>query len=172
MQYGICICGLNGSGKTTLARALAEALQFRHMDAEDYYFTESENSYSQARTQDEVRCMVLEDVVNYPCFVYSCVKGDMGEAINSRYNLIVYLKAPKEIRMERIRQRAAEKFGERILPGGDLYEQEETFFAFAAGRTPDPIENWIKTMPCRVICLDGTKQVGDHVKKILDEIWI
>jgi len=27
-------------------------------------------------------------------------------------------------------------------------------------------------MPCRVICLDGTKQVGDHVKKILDEIWI
>ena len=54
MKYGICVCRLNGCGKTTLARALAEALKFRHMDAEDYYFRESANPYSNARTQEEV----------------------------------------------------------------------------------------------------------------------
>lgn len=170
MKYGICVCGLNGCGKTTLARALAEVLQFRHMDAEDYYFTESANPYSHARTQEDVRKLLLDDIGSSPCFVYSCVKGDMGEEINKRYDMIVYLEVPAEIRGIRLRQRAAEKFGERILPGGDLYEQEEKFFAFAAGRSSAPIEEWIKNMPCRVIRLDGREPVRRNIEKILSEM--
>lgn len=167
MKYGICVCGLNGCGKTTLARALAEALKFRHMDAEDYYFRESANPYSNARTQEEVRKLLLEDIGSSPRFVYSCVKGDMGDQINSMYDLIVYLEVPAEIRGIRIRQRAAEKFGDRVLPGGDLHEQEEKFFDFAAGRNSAPIEAWIKNMPCRVIRLDGREPVRKNIEKIL-----
>ena len=89
----------------------------------------------------------------------------MGEEINKRYDMIVYLEVPAEIRGIRLRQRAAEKFGERVLPGGDLYEQEEKFFAFAAGRSSAPIEEWIKNMPCRVIRLDGREPVRRNIEK-------
>ena len=170
MKYGICVCGLNGSGKTTLAHNLSEKLHIRHMDAEDYYFTQSPNPYSHARIQEEVRRMVLDDIGKYPCFVYSSVKGDMGEEINSRYDLVVYLEVPAEIRMKRIRQRAAERFGDRILPGGDLYEQEEKFFAFAAGRDPAVIESWLETVSCPVLRLDGRDPVPENVSRILEAI--
>ena len=51
MKCGICVCGLNGSGKTTLAGALAQELNFIHMDIEQYYFTSIHNPYTSPRTR-------------------------------------------------------------------------------------------------------------------------
>ena len=172
MQYGICICGLNGSGKTTLGAALAERLGFKHMDVEDYYFTRADNPYASARTRDEVEVLLLEDIKQNPCFVFSAVNGNMNSEINSCYDLVVYLEVPLELRMKRIRQRAYEKFGDRVLPGGDMYEQEEKFFAFAEKRSPEKIEEWLQTLTCRVIRLDGTKAVEYYVQTLIDRINI
>ncbi len=166
MKYGICICGLNGSGKTTLAGALAKELGFWHMDIERYYFDPSDNPYASPRTKDEVNRLLLEDIKRHPRFVFSAVSGDMPEAIVSLYKLVVYLDVPQPIRMERIRQRAVERFGDRVLPGGDLHEQEEHFFAFARNRTPEKIEEWLKTVTCRVARLDGTEPVKANVERI------
>ena len=168
MQYGICICGLNGSGKTTLGAALAEKLGFKHMDVEDYYFTRTDNPYASARPRDEVEVLLLEDIKQNPCFVFSAVNGNMNSEINSCYDLVVYLEVPQEIRMKRIRQRAFDKFGDRVLPGGDMYEQEEKFFEFAEKRSPEKIEEWLQTLKCRVVKLDGSKPIEDNIKVLID----
>ena len=172
MQYGICICGLNGSGKTTLGAALAEKLGFKHMDVEDYYFTRTDNPYASARTREEVEVLLLEDVRKNPCFVFSAVNGNMNHEINSCYDLVVYLEVPLELRMKRIRQRAFDKFGDRVLPGGDMYEQEEKFFEFAEKRSPEKIEEWLQTLTCRVVRLDGSKPVKDNIKALIERINI
>ncbi len=166
MKYGICVCGLNGSGKTTLAGALAKELNFKHMDVEQYYFTSTNNPYSSSKTREEVEWMLLEDIKQNPCFVFSTVNGNMTEEINTYYNLVIYLDVPVEIRMNRIRQRAINKFGDRVLPGGDMHEQEEKFFAYAEKRSPQKIENWLKTIPCPSIRLDGTKPIQENVRVI------
>ena len=127
MKYGICICGLNGSGKTTLASALAEELNFQHMDVEDYYFTSADNPYQSSRTREEVEQLLLEDIKLNPCFVFSAVNGNMAKEINACYDMVIYLDVPVDIRMKRIRQRAIDKFGNRVLSGGDMYEQEKIF---------------------------------------------
>ncbi len=168
MQYGICVCGLNGSGKTTLGAALAEKLGFKHMDVEDYYFTRTDNPYASARTREEVEELLLEDIKQKPCFVFSAVNGNMNEEINSCYDLVVYLEVPLELRMKRIRQRAFDKFGDRVLPGGDMYEQEEKFFEFAEKRSPEKIEAWLKGLVCRVVRLDGSKPIEDNIKVLID----
>ncbi len=170
MKYGICICGLNGSGKTTLGAALARELNYKHMDVENYYFTSSDNPYASARTREEVEVLLLEDIRQNPSFVFSAVNGNMNHDINSRYDLVVYLEVPQEIRMKRIRQRAVDKFGDRVLPGGDMYEQEEKFFEFAEKRSPDKIEAWLDTLKCRIIRLDGTKAVYDNVNTLIERI--
>ena len=166
MKYGICICGLNGSGKTTLAAALARELHFIHMDIEQYYFTASDQPYSSARTRKEVEKLLLSDIKENPHFVFSAVCGDMPAEITQTYALAVYLDVPREIRMKRIRQRAMDRFGDRIQPGGDMYEQEERFFAYAQKRTPDKIETWLKNLSCPILRLDGTKPIQENVEAI------
>jgi len=161
---GICVCGLNGSGKTTFAEALAKKLKVKHMDIEQYYFTSADNPYASSRTREEVERLLLEDMNQNPDFVFSAVNGNMNSEINEKYSLVVYLDAPPDIRMKRIRQRAVEKFGDRVLFGGDMYEQEEKFFAFAQKRTPDKIEDWLNTVSRKVIRLDGTKSIQENVE--------
>ncbi|MBQ4044134.1 MAG: AAA family ATPase, partial [Clostridia bacterium] len=129
-RTGILICGPNGSGKSTLGRALAGALGYRLMDTEDYYFPDPEAAYTVSRTRDEVRTLLLADMDRYAGFVMVSVNGDWGEEINTRYDLVVWLSAPSDLRLTRVRQRTLDRFGERALPGGDLYEQEEAFHAF------------------------------------------
>lgn len=166
MRCGICVCGLNGSGKTTLAGALAKELSFEHMDVEQYYFSSMDNPYSSSRTREEVERLLLEDIKQNPSFVFSAVNGDMTPEINKNYALVVFLDVPLDIRMKRIRQRAIDKFGDRVLPGGDMYEQEEQFFSYAEKRTPEKIEDWLETLSCKVIRLDGTKTIQENVEFI------
>ena len=166
MKCGICICGLNGSGKTALASALAKELKLKHMDIEQYYFTSTDNPYASSRTRAEVEQLLLEDIKQNPRFVFSAVNGNMIPEINANYDLVVYLNVPLDMRMKRIRQRAIDKFGDRVLPGGDMYKQEEKFFAYAEKRTPEKIDNWLETLSCRVIRLDGTKPIQENVEFI------
>lgn len=172
MKYGICICGLNGSGKTTLASALAKKLNFKHMDVEDYYFTSADNPYQSSRTREEVEQLLLEDIKLNPCFVFSAVNGNMAKEINACYDMVIYLDVPVDIRMKRIRQRAIDKFGNRVLSGGDMYEQEEKFFEYAEKRKPDKIEEWLNTMVCKCIRLDGTKPISESIKTIVENMQV
>lgn len=166
MTQGIAIVGLNGSGKTTLGRALAERLGYYRMDVEDYYFPKSDVPYAVARGRDEVERMMLADIEKHGDFVLSAVCADFA-LIEKYYSLVVYLEAPKEERMERIRRRSIDRFGERVLPGGDLYESEENFFAFAAKRTPEKIEKWVKNVGCPIIRIDSRKPTDELVTDIL-----
>ena len=166
MKYGRCVCGLNGSGKTTLASALAKELNFKHMDIEQFYFTSTDNPYASSRTREEVERLLIEDIKQNSCFVFSAVNCDITPKINDNYDLVVYLDVPLDMRMKRIRQRAFDKFGDRVLPGGDMYEQEERFFAYAKKRTSEKIENWIKTLSCKVVRLDGTKPIKENVELV------
>lgn len=166
MPRGIAIVGLNGSGKTTLGRALAEALGYFRIDVEDYYFPKSDIPYAVARSRDEVEKLMLADIMEHESFVLSSVCADFI-GIEPFYELIVYLEAPKDERMTRIRRRSVDKFGDRVLPGGDMHEQEEKFFAFAASRSPEKIENWIGRAVCPVLRINSCKPIEEIVAEVL-----
>lgn len=165
MPKGIAIVGLNGSGKTTLGRVLVEKLGYFRIDVEDYYFP-AEGAFDSPRGRDEVERLMLADIKEHGDFVLSAVCADFA-AIEPFYELIVYLEAPKEERMKRIRRRSIDRFGERVLPGGDLYESEENFFAFAEKRTPEKVEKWIKESSCRCVRINSCKRVEEIVAEVL-----
>lgn len=167
MAEGIVICGANGSGKTTLAAALAQALGYKHMDIEDYYFIESEIPYTKQRTREEVQQLLLKDMQTYKRFVFSAVNGDMGEEIGAMYRCAILLSAPLALRLARIRQRSYDTFGKRAEPGGDMYEQEQRFFDFVATRSMEKTEQWLGSLSCPVIEMDGTKEISENVKWLL-----
>lgn len=170
---GIVICGGNGSGKTTLGRELSGVLNYKHMDIEDYYFLNAPIPYSKSRTREEVCELMLKDIKKYKNFIISAVNGDMSEEINSKYDLAVFLDVPLDIRLKRVKQRAYNKFGGRVLEGGDMYEQEQRFFnavANAYEEKTERVKEWLKTLSYPVIYIDGTMDIAENVKSIINLI--
>lgn len=159
MISGIAIIGGNGSGKTTLGKMLATALGYRHFDVEDYYFGNRSSSFSAPRTKEEVQQDLKRDIQLYKTFVFSSVGGDMGEDINKSYDLIIYIKVPLNDRINRVKSRAVEKYGNRVLPGGDMYESEQAFFQHVANRSLDKLDQWVSTIDCPVLYVDGTQTI-------------
>jgi len=165
--FGIIICGLNGSGKTTLGRELAQILNVKHIDVEDYHFLASEIPYSNPRSSEEAVALMFADIQKYHSFVLSTVNGCyLGEEISAMYVLAVYLSAPDEARLKRVVQRGYDKFGDRVRVGGDMYAQEVKFHQFVASRTPDEVELWLQSLACPVIHVDGMADYRENAVKI------
>jgi cytidylate kinase len=154
--HGIIVFGANGSGKTTLGRELARILNFKHMDHEDYAFVESDIPYTNGRSFEECAKLMLADINKYGSFVLTAVTGDFGMEIISKYDLAALLSAPIKLRLKRIERREYEMFGNRVLQGGDMYEQEMKFFDFVSSRPLSMIDDWAQTLKCPVIHADGT----------------
>ena len=173
MEKVIIICGLNGCGKTTTGREVAARLGFKRMDVEDYYFLDSEIPFSVSRTKDEVRELMWSDIQQHKNYVLSSVGCDWGEKIENTYALAVFLSAPKETRMARIDHREIIRFGDRVLEGGDMYEQQKQFRQFVAGRTEEPYREQIKRLTCPVLELDATlplEKIVEQICQVYEEI--
>lgn len=166
MSNGIILFGLNGSGKSTLGKALADELHYKHMDIEDYCFIDSDIPYTLERTRDEYQNLMLKDIKEHKNFVLSAVQGNFLEEITSKYKLAVFIEVAYDIRMDRVEQRATDKFGDRVKKGGDMYESEKKFLDFVKKRTPTTVKKWSETLKCKTIYIDGTRHVKDNVDLI------
>jgi len=166
---GIVICGGNGSGKSTIAREVANILNYKLMDMDSYYFPnkDSDYKYGYSLSTEEVTELLLTDMKTHKDFIMAAVTGDYGEEINSYYTLAIVIEAPLELRLERVINRSYIEFGDRILPGGDLYEKEKEFFDMVASRPEDRVEKWLNTISCPIIRIDGTKPVIENVEHII-----
>ena len=168
---GIIVFGANGSGKTTLGRELARVLNFKHMDIEEYFFKQSEIPYTMARSREDCLNLMLADIEKHRSFVLSAVDGDFGETISQYYELAVYVSAPPELRLERVKKRAYAQHGNRVLKGGDMYEQEQKFFEFVALRTLSKIDQWAETLVCPIILMDGTISWRENAVNIAEYFY-
>lgn len=102
--------------------------------------------------------------------VITSTRGDLGKEITSLYNCVIYLSAPLELRLFRIKNRERERFGVRVLSGGDMHEQQKKFYDFAASRTSDKIEEWLSTLSCKVIKLDGARPIEENTEYIITRL--
>lgn len=80
------------------------------------------------------------------------------------------IDVPKDVRMKRIKNRSFQKFGNRMLLGGDLYEQEERFFDLVKSRAENTVEKWIQSLSCPIIRIDGTKSIEENVNLVMEQI--
>ncbi|MBQ8404388.1 MAG: AAA family ATPase [Clostridia bacterium] len=172
MPNRIIICGGNGAGKSTLGKELAYALKWTFKDIEDYYFPakNAEYSYAKARTYEEVKKLLLEDMKKHENFILAAVKGNYGDEVVSMFTCAVFVNVPKETRMKRVWERSYKKFGERMLEGGDLYEKEKSFFDMVEKRSDKDVIEWLDSVNIPVIQVDGTKTAEENIEIIKREL--
>lgn len=163
---GILVCGLNGAGKSTLGRVLAERLGYEFIDNEELYFPGG--LLAEARSKAEVVRLLEERIRgNEGRFVFSAVTGKYGEKLLAALELIVVVEVPREERLRRVRERSFRRFGERILPGGDLYERENAWLHQVESRPEDFVERWLESVECPVVRVDGTREVWENVELLM-----
>ena len=166
---GILICGLNGAGKSTLGRLLAERIGYTYIDNEELYFSKTDALYpfSDPRTKEEVIRLLEGIIADNSRFIFTAVKGDYGDKLISSLDYIVLIDVPKQVRRQRIRDRSYSRYGERILPGGDLYDKESAWFSLTDSRPETYTEKWLDTVNCPVIRIDGTLPIDKNVEYIV-----
>ena len=171
---GILICGLNGTGKSTLGRLLANRMEYEFIDNEDLFFPKADPSYtfSNPRSKEEVIQLLEGKISRNNQFVFAAVKGNYGDRLIASLDHIVLIEVPKQIRSKRVRDRSYQKFGDRILPGGDLYDKESKWFSLTESRPDEYVTDWLKSIDCRVIRIDGTVPVQQNVDYLVSEITL
>ena len=172
MKNVIVVCGLNGAGKSTLGKALAEKLNYRFIDIEDIYFPKDnpEYKYLNPRPFEEVERILSNIISENNNFVLALVKGNFNKDIVSHFKCAVYIEAPKETRIKRVYQRSYNKFGERMLEGGDLYEKEKAFFDFVKSKDENTVEVWMSSISCPIIRVNGTLPIDVYVTFIATRV--
>ena len=192
MINGIAIFGPNGAGKSSITHALAKKLAYAELDVEDLYFPEQRASrrralegefepergfepmphsgalpFSRPRTKEEVQSGLLWELAENPRFILSGVTMNWPEEILAKIEIAFWVQAPLELRLQRIGAREEKRFGARVLPGGDMYEQQKAFRDMVAGRDPKAIEQTAARLRCPVYPLDGALPVEENVARIL-----
>lgn len=190
MIHGIAIMGLNGCGKSTLAHAISKKLDFYEIDVEDYYFPEQKNSrqaileqkydveceykgeipYSVSCSKAEVQGMIRKDIERHPKFVIAGVTMNWEEDILSAIDIVFILEVPSDERVKRVQQREEIRFGSRVIPGGDMYEQQKEFREIIANKSSQSVEESANKIQCRKVKLDGTKSIDHNVSVIMKEL--
>lgn len=172
MGHKILICGPNGAGKSTLGRALSAATGWKFRDAEDYFFPgkSPDSAYESPRPKSEVQAALMEDMQKYSDLIVASVTGSFGKDVIPRFTCAVYVRIPKALSSARVRARAYAQFGDRILPGGDLFAQENAFFEMVDRRPEDEVDRWLASAGLPFIELDGARTVSENIRSVMQHI--
>lgn len=92
---------------------------------------------------------------------------DWGDELIPLFTLAVRVETDTAIRIDRLKRRECENFGNRIDLGGDMYENHQVFIIWAASydsggldmRSKPKHDEWQKLLQCHQILLDGSLPV-------------
>ena len=169
MAHRLFLCGGNGAGKSTLGRLLAQKTGWPFFDVEDYYFPckDGDYAYGHARPREEVEALLLADLKTHDHMIFAAVKGDFALEAMALFTEAVVLCAPRELRLRRVKERSWQRFGQRMLPGGDLHDQEQHFFDMVQRRSDQAVEDALARLTVPILRLDATMPPEQSLEQLL-----
>ena len=171
----IHITGASGTGTTTLGAAVAEALDARHLDADDFAWAPTEPPFVQRRTPPERWALFTAAIAGVERWVLSGSLLRWDDEVMALFDLVVFLHIPQAVRIARLSARERERYGAKIDPGGSQYESNQFFMAAAQGYETGqyPVQNlvnaraWLGRLTCPVIEIEGVVPLHESVASVL-----
>lgn len=176
MTRGIIIFGSAGSGKTTLGKLVAKKLDYPYFDIDDYIWRkDTDIPFSVMYSRDEKISRLMADISKYEHFVMAGSMDSFNTPFVPLFDLAVHINADVKTRISRIQKREFAIYGERITQGGDMYEEHKKFIQSASnydGEASPCLKihlEWAKTLPCKVLYLNGADELEKKLSLIIEE---
>lgn len=174
----IHIYGASGSGTSTLGRKICEELGYHFMDTDDYFWLPTNPRYTVKREKSERLRLMREEMESKENVVISGSLVGWGDELIPFFDLVIRLMTDTKVRIERLKKREREKFGERIAPGGDMYEHHLDFLAWAEEydtgsvdmRSKANHDKWQQLLQCPQIVLNGAGDLDENFRIVREKI--
>ena len=111
----IHIVGASGSGTTTLGVALAREIDGSHLDTDNFFWLPTDPPFTTKRPVEQ-RMKLLQAELTRDSWVLSGSLMGWGDLLIPRFDLVVFLYVPPDVRLERIMERERQRYGADIDP--------------------------------------------------------
>lgn len=173
----IYITGASCAGVTTLGQNLATRLDVRQVDVDDYYWMPTDPPYTTKRPPAD-RVSLMQQALGDGNWVLSGSCMGWGDALIADAELIVFVVTPTPVRLERLAAREKERFGDRIAPGGDMYQIHQAFREWASqyedpdfsGRNRAWHEAWLSRQTAPVLRVDGMSSAEQMAEDVVQAV--
>jgi adenylate kinase family enzyme len=180
MRVHVHIFGASGAGTSTLGLELAQRRGMAFVDTDDVFWEPTDPPYQRSRERGLRQRMLMEELATRDRWVLAGSLCGWGDAAIPLMDLAVFVLAPVDIRIARLQAREQLRFGDRIRPGGDMYDQHRSFLDWArrydegsaVERSRRLHEDWIALLSCPVIRVDGARPVDElcgQISKAMQE---
>jgi adenylate kinase family enzyme len=171
----IHIVGPSGSGTSTLGAALARELACPHVDADTLFWMPTDPPFVEQRPREARQVLLVQALPANGRWIFSGSATGWAGPVEPLFDLIVFLTLDPSTRMERLRRREIERYGERINRTGDMVEASAAFLKWAlayetAGleqRSRATHEQWLASQAAPVLRLDSSAPLQDLVDAVL-----
>ena len=98
------------------------------------------------------------------------------QSFDNTFEMMVFLYVDPDIRVQRANERAIQRFGNRVLEGGDMYESNQDFLRkvrqYETDGSPNLSEQkaWMENLTCKKLELDGTEPIEKNAR-LIAEAW-
>ena len=177
MKQHIHIFGASGSGTTTIAQGICKKIGYKNFDSDNYFWSPTTDPFTTVRDGVECTHLIHNDLQSNNQWILSGSITGWGEILLPLFDLVVFVYVPQDIRMERLKKREYERYGDRMLIGGDRYQKSLDFIEWASaydmgtrnGRSLQKHEAWLKKVTCPVIRVDN-RNLEESIQKVINAI--
>jgi len=171
----IHILGASGSGTSTLGAALAKRLACPHVDADALFWLPNDPPFVEQRPREARQALLVQALPANGRWIFSGSATGSAGPVEPYFDLIVFLTLDPSARMERLRRREIERYGERLSGTGDMVDASAAFLKWAetydtAGpeqRSRVRHERWLASQTAPVLQLDSSAPLQDLVDTVL-----
>ncbi len=176
----IHIFGPSGSGTTTLGKIISRKYNMSHFDSDDYFWLPTNPPFEKMRSVKKRRELLYNSINDTDSWVISGSFCGWGDIFIPYFDLVIYLWVPTKIRIERLKKREWDEFGNDILPGGIMHENYIKFIKWASEydyggtdmRSKKTHELWMSKLDCRILRIEGDYTIEENLKMVEEKIKI
>ncbi len=105
----IHIVGASGAGTTTLGQALEREYSYKWLDTDGFFWMQTDPPFKQSLPRSERVKLMSSAIQNHPKCVISGSLCGWGDTFIPKFDLVVFVDTPTDIRIERLKKREYER---------------------------------------------------------------
>ncbi|MEM8510554.1 MAG: AAA family ATPase [Bacteroidota bacterium] len=173
----IHIFGPAGAGTTTLGKALATD-NMPYFDVDDYRWEKTVIPFTTKLPNHVRQQNMLADIAPYKSWIIGGELINWDDFIKDVFDLVVFVYVPQDIRIDRIKKREYERYGDKIYHEPLYMEKMAKFIAWIrkyeddtfAGSSKRKHLNWLKTIQCPILKIEGDTTTEERINAIVNLI--